>query len=64
MAGNDLTTVRDLMGHKKIEMTLRYSHLSPTHKMAAVQTLVKGENEGQTSTSTGTEQKKGVKQDA
>jgi len=64
MAGNDLRTVQELMGHKKIEMTLRYSHLSPAHKMAAVQTLVKGENEGQTSTSTGTEQKKGVKHNA
>ncbi len=64
MKGNDLRTVQDLMGHKKIEITFRYSHLSPAHKMAAVQTLVKGKNECQTSTSTGTKQKQGVKQKA
>lgn len=36
MAGVDLTTVKELMGHKTIQMTLRYSHLSPAHKHAAV----------------------------
>jgi integrase len=64
MKGNDLTTVRDLMGHKDIKMTLRYSHLSPAHKMTAVQTLVKPKNEGQTSTSTSTNQNKGAKHNA
>jgi site-specific recombinase XerD len=29
MGGIDLRTVQDLMGHKKIEMALEYSHLSP-----------------------------------
>jgi len=42
MRGNDLRTVQELMGHKKIEMTLRYSHLSPEHQMEAVQQLFKG----------------------
>jgi integrase len=54
MKGVDLRTVQELMGHKTIQMTLRYSHLSPAHKIAAVQTLVQGKNEGQTDTSTST----------
>jgi len=36
MLGIDLRTVQELMGHKTIEMTLRYSHLSPAHKDRAV----------------------------
>ena len=39
MAGVDLPTVQELMGHKNIEMTLRYSHLSPHHKRTAMETL-------------------------
>jgi len=39
MAGVDLRTVQELMGHKAIEMTLRYSHLSPGHQLDAVQRL-------------------------
>ena len=39
MAGVDLNTVRELMGHKSLEMTLRYSHLSPDHKRRAVEVL-------------------------
>jgi site-specific recombinase XerD len=40
MAGVDLRTVQELMGHKTITMTLRYSHLSPTHQREAVQRLL------------------------
>jgi integrase len=39
MAGVDLRTVQELMGHKSIEMTLRYSHLSPHHKRTAMEAL-------------------------
>ena len=39
MAGVDLRTVQELMGHKTIQMTVRYSHLAPQHRLAAVQRL-------------------------
>ena len=39
MAGVDLRTVQELMGHKTITMTLRYAHLSPAHQLDAVQRL-------------------------
>jgi site-specific recombinase XerD len=40
MAGVDLKTVQDLMGHKTIAMTARYAHLSPAHKLSALERLV------------------------
>jgi integrase len=39
MAGVDLATVREILRHKSIEMTLRYTHLSGDHKKAAVDAL-------------------------
>ncbi|MHB1949401.1 MAG: phage integrase [Gammaproteobacteria bacterium] len=41
MAGVDLNTVRELLGHADIKMTLRYAHLAPEHKANAVAKLVK-----------------------
>lgn len=39
MSGVDLNTVSDLLGHKSLEMTIRYSHLSPEHKQRVVDVL-------------------------
>src|SRR4030095_4327792 len=36
MEGTDLVTVKDLMGHTNINMTVRYSHLVQEHKAQAV----------------------------
>jgi len=41
MAGVDLRTVQELAGHKDIKMTVRYAHLAPAHKLAAVDKLAK-----------------------
>jgi site-specific recombinase XerD len=32
MAGMDLVTVKEILRHRSIEVTMRYSHLSPEHK--------------------------------
>jgi integrase len=39
MAGVDLLTVKKLLGHKTLKMTLRYAHLSPSHKAKAISVL-------------------------
>ena len=39
MAGVDINTIREIMGHKDIKLTLRYAHLSPEHKARAVDVL-------------------------
>ncbi len=52
MAGVDLRTVQELMGHKTITMTLRYSHLSATHTLDAVNKLCMDSKLGSTRTDT------------
>lgn len=37
MAGIDIMTVKDLLGHKTLKMTLRYAHLAPSHRVRAVE---------------------------
>jgi hypothetical protein len=32
MAGMDLRTVAELLGHRTLQMVLRYSHLAPEHQ--------------------------------
>ena len=39
MAGVDIRTIQELMGHKDIKMTMRYSHPTPEHKKKAVKML-------------------------
>ena len=39
MADVDIRTVAELLGHKRIQMTMRYAHLAPEHKLVAVECL-------------------------
>ena len=49
MAGVDLRSVQELLGHKTISTTMRYAHLAPGHLAEAVERLVQS-----TDTTTGT----------
>jgi len=39
MTGVDIMTVKELLGHKSLTMTLRYAHLAPAHKVKALELL-------------------------
>ena len=39
MDGVDIMTVKELLGHKSLKMTLRYAHVAPAHKEKAMEML-------------------------
>jgi len=56
MAGVDLMAIKQILGHKTIQMTLRYSHLSPGHLRNAVAAIDRAMDSNQTPTSQFTSQ--------
>jgi hypothetical protein len=42
MANVPLRTIADILGHRKLEMTLRYAHLSPAYLREAIEVLDHG----------------------
>ena len=52
MAGVDLRTLQQLLGHKTLAMVVRYTHLSSSHELAAVERLCTPAQD--TGTTTGT----------
>ena len=42
MAGVDLRTVAELLGHRTLQMVMRYAHLAPEHQASAVDRVVPG----------------------
>jgi len=57
MAGVDLRTVQELMGHSTITMTMRYAHLSPGHLREAINRVTLGKIEIGNGTRNGTKEK-------
>lgn len=39
MAGVDMRTLQQLLGHRTLQMTMRYAHLAPEHAMRAVEKI-------------------------
>jgi integrase len=62
MAGVDLRTVAELLGHRTLQMVMRYSHLAPEHQASAVDRLVKAGNRADTKSDTGDSEAKTIKQ--
>ena len=59
MAGVDIRTVQELMGHATVVMTMKYSHLAPIHRQRAIQIL---DTAYRTDTKSDTVQKSGTDQ--
>ena len=52
-------TVKELLGHASLTMTMRYAHLAPDHRMRAIKTL---DSAYQTDTKTDTVENSGLDQ--
>ena len=50
MAGVDLRTVQELMGHKNITMTVRCAHLAPAHQREAIERMAQERTDTTTDT--------------
>jgi integrase len=50
MAGVVLHTVAELLGHRTLQMVMRYSHLAPEYQASVIDRLVNSENERDTKT--------------
>jgi hypothetical protein len=61
MAGVDLRTVAELLGHRTLQMVMRYSHLAPEHQASAVERLVSRRNGRVTRSDTGATRRKPAK---
>jgi site-specific recombinase XerD len=61
MAGVDLRTVAELLGHRTLQMVMRYSHLAPEHQASAVDRLVHSGNGRDTRSDTGRIRRKTIK---
>ena len=62
MAGVDLRTVAELLGHRTLQMVMRYSHLAPEHQASAVDRLVGAGDQTDTISDTSGFGAKGVKE--
>jgi hypothetical protein len=58
MAGVDLRAVAELLGHRTLQMVMRYSHLAHEHQASAVDRLVKSENRWDTKSDVGASEAK------
>ncbi|MGA7343431.1 MAG: tyrosine-type recombinase/integrase [Terracidiphilus sp.] len=53
MAGVDLRTVAELLGHGPLQMVMRYAHLAPEHQVSAVDRPVPADGRMATQSATG-----------
>ena len=57
MAGVPIPTVKDILGHKDIQTTMKYAHLSPSHIQASIEKGSVGHLFSGTGTKTGSSEK-------